>query len=496
MIALDRISKSFSGVPALRDVSLTLQSGRVHGILGENGAGKSTLMNILFGLLRPDAGTISLDGKAVVIGSPRRAQRLGIGMVHQHFKLVPPLRVVDNFALGVRRGIGPIHRRSIAEQIEQLAAPLRWSIDPWRRIDQLSVGQQQRVEILKALAIGARVLILDEPTAVLTPQEADELLPALRTLATGGAAIAFISHKLNEVSVVCDDVTILRRGAVIRTGAMGDLSRAQMAELMIGETLRTPAPNPPRTTAPERLLSVADLSLAPPRQSALLRDISFTVDAGEIVGIAGVDGNGQGPLAETLIGLRRPTAGDIQFTDRSILHHTVRERRNFIGYIPEDRRREGLVLPLSIESNLLLKRYREPEFSRLGFIRRSAWRTYATALRQQFDVRAAHLSNAVGTLSGGNQQKVILARELEPRPPLILAVNPTRGLDIGATGAVMDHLRAARARHAGVLLIHADLDELLAIADRVLVMVAGTLRDSGWPNTTRDRIGQLMLGAA
>jgi len=496
VIEVRGISKSFSGVTALQNVSLLARAGAVHGVLGENGAGKSTLMNILFGLLHADTGQLLLDGNPININSPRTAQRLGIGMVHQHFKLVGPMTVAENFALAVGRGAGLIHQPSLAARMQQLASTLNWKLDPKARIDQLTVGQQQRIEIIKALATGGRVLILDEPTAVLTPGETDELLPALRRLAQQGTAVLFISHKLNEVRKVCDDVTVLRRGHVITTGPMGEMTREQLAEKMIGSPVRLPqisAGNHPRGPS---LLETRDLSVIPRRGDPALKHVSFNVHAGEIVGIAGVDGNGQSTLADVLLGTQLPTTGHIKIAATDATAKPIRWRLAHMAYIPEDRQRDALALPLSVQSNMLLKAYRDCRFSRHGFLKLPAWRHYAQQLRDRFDVRTASLADPVGSLSGGNQQKVVLARELSAQPRVVLAVNPTRGLDIGATAFVLQQLLDARARGAAILLIHSDLDELLAVSDRVLVMFEGHLRDSAWPAAGRERIGQLMLGAA
>jgi simple sugar transport system ATP-binding protein len=505
MIRLEGISKSFAGVPALSGVSLEARAGTVHGLLGENGAGKSTLMNILFGLLQPDAGTIAVAGTAVRIASPRAAQRLGIGMVHQHFKLVPTLSVLDNLALALMPGLGVVPRAALAQRIAALAGSLGWRVDAAERIERLSVGQQQRVEILKALAMGGglagaaaappRALILDEPTAVLAPQEVDELIPALRRLAAAGSAVILISHKLAEVERACDEVSVLRRGRLVHSGPLAGLSRDQLAHHLVGAPVELPArqSRPAPAEAPTGIVfdrvGVTSARAAAGGGAPRLEDVSLTVRAGEIVGIAGVDGNGQGPLAEVALGLLAPDTGRV----------AVAAPLRRLGVIPEDRHGQALVLPLTVTENLLLKDHREPRFSAVpwllgGWLRLRAWRDHARALVERYDVRIAGLDQRVEALSGGNQQKLVVARELHDHPRVIVAVNPTRGLDLGATAAVLGRLVAARDAGAAVLLIHSDLDELLAVADRVLVLYAGRLTASAWPQTDRAAIGRLMLG--
>ena len=483
MIGCTDVARSFGGVQALTGVSLSAAAGSVHGILGENGAGKSTLMRILFGLDRPDRGAVLIDGRPVRLRSPRDAGRLGIGMVHQHFTLVPTLTVLDSCVLAAGTGLGPIDRDAWRRRLAETAARLRWTLDPDARIAGLGVGQRQRVEIVKALLAGGRVLILDEPTAVLTPQEVDELLPALRALADGGATVLFISHKLHEVERLCDRLTILRRGAVVHDGPRAELDRERMAALLVGDSAVADAPQARASSLPgaDRLI-VRDLT------GDGLRDVTFAVRAGEVVGIAGVDGNGQGPLIRAVLddGAAVATPG-IPAGER-----LAGGKR--LGLIPDDRQHEALVLALPITANLVLKDHRRPPFAVRGWLRPAAWRAHAADLIARFAVKGAP-STPVAALSGGNQQKVVIARELHREPELVVAINPTRGLDLVASVDVMRRLVAARDRGAGVLLVHHDLDELLAVADRVLVLYGGRLTDSGWPACDRDRIGRLMLGA-
>ncbi len=482
MIRLSDIARSYGPVAALDGVSLEARAGRVLGVLGENGAGKSTLMRILFGLERPDRGSLAIDGVPVVLRSPRDATRRGIGMVHQHFMLVPTLSVLDSCILAAGSGIGVINRPAWRERLLAAADRLHWSVDPAAVIGSLSVGQQQRVEILKALLTGGRALILDEPTAVLTPQEVDELLPALRRLADSGTTVLFISHKLHEVERLCDDVTILRRGRVVHGGPRADLSRERMAELMVGAAVTLPTPAAARSAGPLRL-AVRALS------GNGLQDVTCSVHGGEIVGIAGVDGNGQAPLVQAVL-------DDVTAVETPGIPASGRlGGASRIGLIPDDRQHEALVMPLSIERNLVLKDHRRPPFAgRGGWLHFPSWRRHAQHLIKRFVIRGGEAWAPVAALSGGNQQKVVIARELHREPELIVAINPTRGLDVAASAEVLQRLITARDHGAGVLLVHHDLDEVLAVADRVLVLFNGRLRDSGWPAATREQIGRLMLG--
>jgi general nucleoside transport system ATP-binding protein len=486
MISLSGITKRFGPVTALEGVSLTITPGRVHGLLGENGAGKSTLMNILFGLLQPDAGSITSAGTPLRLRSPAEALRHGLGMVHQHFALVPTLSVVDNVVLALQSSLGRVDRAQWDGRLRQRAAALKWDIDPAALVESLAIGQQQRVEILKALLAidqagsAQRTLILDEPTAVLTPQEVDELLPAVRALAADGVAVVYISHKLGEIARVCDEVSVLRRGRVVHHGPATETPE-RLAELMVGSSISHPSRSacPAPLDAPVRI-AARELSIHANGRT-LLQKVNLEVRAGEIVGVAGVEGNGQVPLVQALLGLLPTTSGTL----------TVPAR---FAVIPDDRQREALVMPLSVAQNLALRRYRDAPFSQRGWLSPAAWGAYARALMSTSDVRAASPDVAVATLSGGNQQKAVVARELDGEPPVIVAVNPTRGLDVGAAAAVLERLVAARDRGAAVLLIHSDLDELLAISDRVVVVQDGRLSDSGWPSCDRAAIGRLMLG--
>jgi len=495
MLSLSAISKRFGSVTALVDVSLTCAAGQVHGLLGENGAGKSTLMNILFGLVTPDAGHIAIAGKSVRVSSPHQAQRLGIGMVHQHFALVPTVSVVDNIILALQSTLGLADRAKWSQRLRERATSLRWDLDSQALVGSLSIGQQQRVEILKALlvldqassaGVGARTLILDEPTAVLTEQEVDELLPAIRRLANDGVAVLYISHKLDEVARVCDVVTVLRHGRVVHHGS-ANTPPAQLATLMVGVAVNKPQRTAlPAPDSPISQVTIENLRLCSVNGRVELNNINLNVCAGEIVAIAGVEGNGQSALVEVLLGQRVPTSGKVRCVCLP----------QELGYIPDDRHRDALVLPLSLRDNLALKQYRSPPLSWHGWLSLRQWAVAAQHLISVYDVRAENVFVPVVTLSGGNQQKAVIARELSRQPPVIIAVNPTRGLDVAAATAVLQRLIGARDAGAAVLLVHHDLDEIMSITDRLLVMHGGQLIDTHWPAGDRTQISQLMLGHA
>ena len=490
-LKLTGISKTFRGVSALEDVTLEVAAGGVHGILGENGAGKTTLMNIIAGLLRPDSGRVEVMGDPVPLGSVRAGRAQGIGMVHQHFKLVENQSVLDNLVLAVGKSLFSRSPRRLLRDINYWCRELNWPLDLDVPVGSLAVGRQQRVEIIKALCGGGKILILDEPTAALTPAEVDELALAVAGLTRAGMTVLFISHKLLEAVRICRTISILRRGKLVYSGTTADLSVDQIAEKMVGTKVDVP-----------RLTQLAGHTETPPmlelvdveyrtekRGPPVLKQINMTVRPYEILGIAGVDGNGQSALAALISGAVNPTAGRI--VHRSGGHGNVPIR---LGYIPEDRHKEALVLPLPIVSNLLLRSYRQRPFARWRFCRFGAWRKHSADLVRQYDIRCRRLEDAVATLSGGNQQKIVLARELSQQPELILAVNPTRGLDVGATAFVLRQLLEARERGAAIILIHGDLDELLSISDRVAVIHRGTLTITAWPDNTPAQIGRLMLG--
>jgi ABC-type uncharacterized transport system ATPase subunit len=490
-IELQHIVKNFASVRALGDVSLTIAPGTVHGVLGENGAGKTTLMNILYGMVSRDGGEIRLDGRAVEINSPRDAIGQGIGMVHQHFMLAGAMSVIDNVLLGDRREKSILDRGAAANRLQEFAQNLHLEIDPRARVEELSVGRQQRVEILKALWRDVSVLILDEPTAVLTPQETEQLFVAVRQLRSQGKSIVFISHKLREVLSICDRLSVLRAGRVVWEGASKDASEEKLASIMVGEDFSAAAPK-----------SRAGAASAEPAILRLNKTCAAGIDSvsldlrNEILGIAGVDGNGQQELAEAIVGLRTLQDGQIHLANQDISHLDARQRFMLgLAHIPNDRKREGLIGSMAIGENLILKQHDSPPFSQHGIMQWRRVRESAAALAEQFDIRTASLDTAISTLSGGNQQKVVLARELGlSEPKVIIAMNPTRGLDVAATRFVHEELLAHRLRGAGIVLISSELDEILQLSDRIGVLYRGRLTMSDFQREGVERIGRLMAG--
>lgn len=496
LLKLTNISKRFGAVTALDEVTVRFAPGQVHGVLGENGAGKSTLMNIAYGLLRADSGTIRVADEELRLSSPGDAIARGIGMVHQHFMLAPALTVLDNVLLGDRRSGWWLDRRADAVRLAQLGESVGLAVDPAARVEHLSVGQQQRVEILKALWRDVNMLILDEPTAVLTPDEAEQLFSAIDRLKAQGKAIIFISHKLNEVKRVCDQVTILRRGKVVWEGGMQGVSIEELAGRMVGEDRELKVESGGRrnrSSTPDTqpaLLAVREMC------AEGLNRIELDLRAGEILGVAGVDGNGQQELAETIVGLRRVRSGRILIGDQDVTRwHMKRRLALGLAHIPNDRKREALAVSMSISENAVLKQHDRPPLAWLGLVHWRGADRLAQSLMTRFDIRAPSTQTPVSALSGGNQQKVVLARELGiGSAKIIVAMNPARGLDIAATRFVFEQLRACRAPGAAVLLINSDLDELLIHCDRIAVLYAGQMSITEFPGTTREEIGRLMAG--
>jgi len=484
------ITKRFPGVVANDDVNFEATAGEVHALLGENGAGKSTLSHILSGLYRPDEGEIRLDGEPVQFHSPRDAIEAGVCMVHQHFRLVDRFTVAENLILGDRRGAGRSFRLdpgAVHEQVRRLGARYRLPVDPRARIWQLSVGERQRVEILKALYEEARVLILDEPTAVLTPDEASRLFETLREIVAEGRTVIFISHKLQEVKAVSDRVTVLRGGQAIATVQTAEASPQSLASLMVGRQLEEVTRHRAGSAEGEPVLEVDSLWCESHRATTTLKGIDLSVRAGEIVAVAGVAGNGQLELAEAIAGLRRATQGSVRVGGRAVAGARAAHAAG-LGYVPEDRLGTGVAPNLSIAMNIDLKSYREgPLFLRLGRMRERAQRAIDT-----YAIKAPGPDAEADTLSGGNIQKVVLAREFAGNLKALIAASPTRGLDVSAVETVHRHLVEAADRGVGVLLISEDLDEILALADRVLVMYEGRLTEA--PRDDVDRIGVLMAG--
>jgi ABC-type uncharacterized transport system ATPase subunit len=495
-LELRAITKRFPGVVANDHIDFDLQPGEVHALLGENGAGKSTLMNVLYGLYRPDEGEIRIGGQPVSMHSPKDAIERGIGMVHQHFMLIPVMTVAENIVLGTEpRRDGVLLDLSAAERrVRELSDQYGLSVDPRARIEDISVGRQQRVEILKALYRGADILILDEPTAVLTPQEATELFGVLRSLTEQGMSIIFISHKLNEVLSISDRITVLRRGQKVETLATSEATEESLARLMVGREVLLRVDKPPADTG-ETLLEVKDLSVLDDRDLEVVRGVSFTVRAGEIVGIAGVDGNGQTELIDAITGLRRPKSGTITVGGRDMTKANARKVLDEgMGHIPEDRQARGLVLEFTLTENLALEDYRTPPDSRWGWLFPRRLLERARRLLREFDVRGGGPSARASALSGGNQQKVVIAREVGRDPRVLVAAQPTRGLDVGAIEYVHKRLISVRDEHKAVLLVSLELEEILSLSDRILVLYEGRVAGEYGPDVSEEELGVAMIG--
>ena len=496
ILALEGITKRFPGVLANDHIDFDLMPGEVHALLGENGAGKSTLMNILYGLYTPDEGRILLHGNPIDLGSTKAAIEHGIGMVHQHFMLIPVMTVAENIVLASEpRHAGVMLDYSAADRrVTELSTRYGLAVDPDARIDRITVGQQQRVEILKALYRGAEILVLDEPTAVLTPQEAQELFEIIRSLKEQGKSIVFISHKLNEVLEIADRITTLRRGKIVGTVPAAGATEEGLARMMVGrEVLLRIDKTVPKPGKP--LLEVEDLVVYDDRGLESVRGVTFTVHGGEIVGLAGVDANGQAELIDALTGLRHASSGRVVLDGREITHATARDVLDSgMGHIPEDRHRRGLVLPFSLTENLGLHAYRQEPNSRFGFLKLGKMLDRSKRLLAEFDVRGGTPDTPAGALSGGNQQKVVLAREIDSEPKVLIAAQPTRGLDVGAIEFV--HRRLVEQRDAGraVFLISLELEEILSLSDRILVIFEGQIVHEFPPTATEEELGLAMTG--
>jgi simple sugar transport system ATP-binding protein len=490
------IRKEFPGVVANDRVSFDVRRGEVHALLGENGAGKSTLMNILYGLYRPDGGEIRLNGKPVSFSSAREAIEAGIGMVHQHFMLIPVMTVAENIVLGtepVREGIF-LDEAAADKRVADMAQTFHFAVDPGALVEDISVGQQQRVEIMKALYRNADLLILDEPTAVLTPQEASDLFEILRTLQREGISIIFISHKLNEVLEIADRITVLRRGKTIETVSRAGATEASLARAMVGREVLLRVEK--KAAQPgDVLLTVQDLHVRDDRQIEKVRGVSFDVRAGEIVGIAGVDGNGQTELIDALTGLQRIESGTVSIAGRKLSHPDARTALDAgIGHIPEDRQRRGLVLEFSIAENIALHDYAKPPDARFGWLFPRRMVDRARTLIREFDVRGGGPFTRAGGLSGGNQQKLVAAREIARDPKVLIAAQPTRGLDVGAIEYLHRRLVTERDEGRAILLVSLELDEILSLSDRVLVMYEGEIVGEHAGEVSEEEIGLEMLG--
>jgi simple sugar transport system ATP-binding protein len=484
---MEHITKRFPGVVANDDVSIELRGGEVHAIIGENGAGKSTLMHVLYGMYPSDSGRILVRGEEVSITSPRIAISHGIGMVHQHFVLVGPFTVTENVILGAEDE-RVLHIESAEEKVRELARAYGFAIDPAGVVEQLSVGEEQRVEILKALYRGVDVLILDEPTAVLTPAESQELFVNLRRLRDDGKSIVFISHKLDEVLEIADRITVLRRGRIVGETTPDATSKEGLAEMMVGRPVLFRLEKP-KVEIGEPVLVLQDVRMG------RLDGISLTVRAGEVVGVAGVEGNGQRDLADAIMGLRPLEHGRIVLDGVELEGRSTRQIRNAgVAFVPEDRHGQGLVLNMSLWENVALGRHDDPVFNSRGVLLVRRIKEAAAGLVRRFDVRARSVAQTAGSLSGGNQQKLILARELDTDPKLLLAAQPTRGLDVGAIEFVWKQILEQKAAGRAVLLISAELDEIYALADRIVTLYEGRLTGEFEPDTPPEAIGAAMLG--
>ncbi len=499
IIEMLNITKEFPGIIANDNITLRLKKGEIHALLGENGAGKSTLMSILFGLYQAEKGEIKMNGKPVKINNPNDANALGIGMVHQHFKLVEIFTVLENIILGVEPSkAGFIQKKEAREKVLRLSEKYGLKVNPDALIEKISVGMQQRVEILKMLYRDNDILIFDEPTAVLTPQEIDELMEIMRGFAREGKSILFITHKLNEIMAVADRCTVLWKGKYKGTVAIKDTNKEELSRMMVGRDVTFKVDK--KDANPEKVvLSVQNVTVpSKTHKNNAVKNVSFDVRAGEIVCLAGIDGNGQTEFVSGLTGLEKLSEGSIKLCDTNITKASIRTRsKTGMSHIPEDRHKHGLVLDYSLEENMVLQRYWEPEFQQSGFIKSSAVRSYSEKLIEQYDVRSGQgPETVVRSMSGGNQQKAIVAREIDKRHQLLVAVQPTRGLDVGAIEYIHRQLVATRDAGKAVLLVSLELDEVMNVSDRILVMYEGEIVGELDPKTTTvQELGLYMSGA-
>ena len=497
VVEMQGIGKEFAGIVANDDITLAIRRGEIHALLGENGAGKSTLMNMLFGLYQPDRGVIKVHGQTVEITSPKVATALGIGMVHQHFQLVHNFTVTENIILGMEpQRFGIVSTEAARERIQELSQSYGLHVDPDAKIEDISVGMQQRVEILKMLYREAQVLIFDEPTAVLTPQETTELMGIMKNLAAQGKSVIFITHKLKEIKAAADRCTVIRRGRHIATVDVGLYSKEELAEMMVGRRVFLKVDKEPSTPG-DVLLEIKDLTVVGQRNVPAVKGFSLSVQGGEIVGIAGIDGNGQAELIDAITGLRKIQGGQILLRGVDISSFTVKERiQAGLAHVPEDRHKRGLILDYSVEDNLVIDIYDQPPFSKHCVLNRSAIRQYAQEIMDHFDVRAAEGPTTIArSLSGGNQQKAIIAREIDRNPKVLLAIQPTRGLDAGSIEYVHRRLLAQRDKGFAVLLVSVELEEILSLADRIAVICQGELMGIvGADEASEHRLGLMMAG--
>ena len=497
IIEMLHITKEFPGIIANDDITLQLRRGEIHALLGENGAGKSTLMSVLFGLYQPETGVIKKNGQEVRINDPNDATALGIGMVHQHFKLIDVFTVLDNIILGAETTkMGFLQKKAAREKVLALSERYGMKVDLDAKVENISVGMQQRVEILKMLYRDNEILIFDEPTAVLTPQEIEELMATMREFAKEGKSILFISHKLNEIMAVADRVTVLRKGKCVGTVETKDTDKQSLSNMMVGRPVQLEVVKEPARPK-DVVLHVEGLTVpSKTHKRNAVNGVSFDVRAGEIVCLAGIDGNGQTELIHGLTGLDKST-GTVTLCGRESSHASIRQRNQQMSHIPEDRHKYGLVLDFTLEQNMVLQRFREPRFQSGGFIRKSAVREYAEKIIGQYDVRCGQGPvTVVRSMSGGNQQKAIIGREIDRGNPLLIAVQPTRGLDVGAIEYIHSQLVAQRDAGKAVLLVSLELDEVMNLSDRILVMYEGEIVGELDPRkTTVQELGLYMAGA-
>ena len=498
VIEMNHITKEFPGIKANDDITLQLRRGEIHALLGENGAGKSTLMSVLFGLYQPEKGEIRKNGQVVKINNPNDATALGIGMVHQHFKLIEVFTVLDNIILGAETTkMGFLQKKEARKKVQELSERYGLHVDLDAKVEDITVGMQQRVEILKMLYRDNEILIFDEPTAVLTPQEIDELMKTMKGFAKEGKSILFISHKLNEIMAVADRVTVLRKGKYVGTVNTCDTDKQSLSNMMVGRPVQLEVHKDPAQPG-EAVLQVRDMCVSSHRHKKnAVNHVSFDVRKGEIVCIAGIDGNGQTELIHGLTGLEKISSGSVTLCGQEIAHASIRRRGHDMSHIPEDRHKHGLVLDFTLEQNMVLQRFQEPRFQKMGFINAAAVRSYAQQLIEQYDVRSGQGPVTVArSMSGGNQQKAIIARELDRDKELVVAVQPTRGLDVGAIEYIHGQLVAQRDAGKAVLLVSLELEEVMSLSDRILVMYEGEIVGELDPaKTTVEELGLYMSGA-
>ena len=499
IIEMLNIRKEFPGIVANDDITLQLKSGEIHALLGENGAGKSTLMSVLFGLYQPEQGVIKKNGEVVTINNPNDATALNIGMVHQHFKLIDVFTVLDNIILGAEdTKLGFLQKQQARKKVEELSQKYGLKVDLNAKVEDITVGMQQRVEILKMLYRDNEILIFDEPTAVLTPQEIDELMATMKGFAAEGKSILFITHKLNEIMAVADRCTVLRKGKYIGTVNICDTSKQELSDMMVGRPVQLQVEKTDAQPG-DVVLEVEKLTVPSKiHKNNAVKEVSFQVRSGEIVCIAGIDGNGQTELIHGLTGLEKTSNGVVRLCGKNISKGSVRRRSDAgMSHIPEDRHKHGLVLDFTLEQNMVLQNFQSPRFQKFGFIKNSAVREYANALIEEYDVRSGQGAITVSrSMSGGNQQKAIIAREIDRDKPLIVAVQPTRGLDVGAIEHIHKELVAQRDAGKAVLLVSLELDEVMNLSDRILVMYEGEIVGELDPKTTSvQELGLYMAGA-